>query len=161
MSNIEYINQYMVPVYISSTNMVTPLVTIKFDTLYTNTLIFFQSIVSVSIMVVNIIQIGIQTAVFIMKEGFTEFFANLTIEKIVYILVMYNVLIITAIDNQRRKIAEQKEQIESLEKNILYLKKTERMREDLEESWIQETTKKMRFMENKIKKMDKEIKQYE
>ena len=74
---------------------------------------------------------------------------------------MYNVLIITAIDNQRRKIAEQKEQIESLEKNILYLKKTERMREDLEESWIQETTKKMRFMENKIKKMDKEIKQYE
>ena len=122
MSNIEYINQYMVPVYISSTNMVTPLVTIKFDTLYTNTLIFFQSIVSVSIMVVNIIQIGIQTAVFIMKEGFTEFFANLTIEKIVYILVMYNVLIITAIDNQRRKIAEQKEQIESLEKNILYLK---------------------------------------
>jgi hypothetical protein len=35
------------------------------------------------------------------------------------------------------------------------------MREDLEESWIQETTKKMRFMENKIKKMDKEIKQYE
>ena len=151
----------MVPVYISSTNMVTPLVTIKFDTLYTNTLIFFQSIVSVSIMVVNIIQIGIQTAVFIMKEGFTEFFANLTIEKIVYILVMYNVLIITAIDNQRRKIAEQKEQIESLEKNILYLKKTERMREDLEESWIQETTKKMRFMENKIKKMDKEIKQYE
>jgi hypothetical protein len=141
--------------------MVTPLVTIKFDTLYTNTLIFFQSIVSVSIMVVNIIQIGIQTAVFIMKEGFTEFFANLTIEKIVYILVMYNVLIITAIDNQRRKIAEQKEQIESLEKNILYLKKTERMREDLEESWIQETTKKMRFMENKIKKMDKEIKQYE
>ena len=147
MSNIEYINQYMVPVYISSTNMVTPLVTIKFDTLYTNTLIFFQSIVSVSIMVVNIIQIGIQTAVFIMKEGFTEFFANLTIEKIVYILVMYNVLIITAIDNQRRKIAEQKEQIESLEKNILYLKKTERMREDLEESWIQETTKKIKQYE--------------
>ena len=161
MSNIEYINQYMVPVYISSTNMVTALATIKFDTLYTNTLIFFQSIVSVSIMVVNIIQIGIETASFIMKEAFTEFFANLTIEKIVYILVMYNVLIITAIDNQRRKIAEQKEQIESLEKNILYLKKTERMREDLEESWIQETTKKMRFMENKIKKMDKEIKQYE
>lgn len=161
MSNIEYINQYMVPVYISSTNMVTALATIKFDTLYTNTLIFFQWIVSVSIMVVNIIQIGIETASFIMKEAFTEFFANLTIEKIVYILVMYNVLIITAIDNQRRKIAEQKEQIESLEKNILYLKKTERMREDLEESWIQETTKKMRFMENKIKKMDKEIKQYE
>jgi hypothetical protein len=141
--------------------MVTALATIKFDTLYTNTLIFFQWIVSVSIMVVNIIQIGIETASFIMKEAFTEFFANLTIEKIVYILVMYNVLIITAIDNQRRKIAEQKEQIESLEKNILYLKKTERMREDLEESWIQETTKKMRFMENKIKKMDKEIKQYE
>lgn len=158
----------MVPIYISTTNMVTPLATIKFDTLYTNTLIFFQWIVSTSIMVVNIIQFGIQTAVFIMKEGFTEFFANLTIEKIVYILVIYNVLILTAYIcsigyavDQRRKIVEQKEQIESLEKNILYLKKTERMREDLEESWIQETTKKIRFMENKIKKMDKEIKQYE
>lgn len=146
----------MVPIYISTTNMVTPLATIKFDTLYTNTLIFFQWIVSTSIMVVNIIQFGIQTAVFIMKEGFTEFFANLTIEKIVYILVIYNVLILTAYIcsigyavDQRRKIVEQKE---SLEKNILYLKKTERMREDLEESWIQETTKKIRFMENKIKK---------
>ena len=63
--------------------------------------------------------------------------------------------------NRHGLTATQKEQIESLEKNILYLKKTERMREDLEESWIQETTKKMRFMENKIKKMDKEIKQYE
>ena len=154
MANIEYINQYMAPVYFSATNMVTPLATIKFDALYTNALVFAN-------FVVNIIQICIQTAVFIMKEGFTELFANLTIEKIVYILVMYNILIITAIDNQRRKIAEQKEQIESLKKNILYLKKTERMREELEESWIQETTNKIRIMENKIKKMDKEIKQYE
>lgn len=152
MSNIEFL---MTPVYISANNnMVTPLATISFDKLYTSALVFAN-------FVVNIIQIGIQTAVFIMKEGFTEFFANLTIEKIVYILVMYNILIITAIDNQRRKIAEQKEQIESLEKNILYLKKTERMREELEESWIQETTNKIRIMENKIKKMDKEIKQYE
>lgn len=152
MSNIEFL---MTPVYISANNnMVTPLATISFDKLYTSALVFAN-------FVVNIIQIGIQTAVFIMKEGFTEFFANLTIEKIVYILVMYNILIITAIDNQRRKIAEQKEQIESLKKNILYLKKTERMREELEESWIQETTNKIRIMENKIKKMDKEIKQYE
>ena len=152
MSNIEFL---MTPVYISANNdMVTPLATISFDKLYTSALVFAN-------FVVNIIQIGIQTAVFIMKEGFTEFFENLTIEKIVYILVMYNVLILTAIDNQGRKIAEQKEQIESLKKNILYLKKTEGMCEELEESWIQETTNKIRVMENKIKKMDKEIKQYE
>jgi hypothetical protein len=151
MSNIEFL---MTPVYISANNMVTPLATISFDKLYTSALVFAN-------FVVNIIQIGIQTAVFIMKEGFTEFFENLTIEKIVYILVMYNVLILTAIDNQGRKIAEQKEQIEYLNKNILYLKKTEGMREELEESWIQETTNKIRVMENKIKKMDKEIKQYE
>lgn len=158
MTNIEFL---MPPIYISADNMVTPLTTISFEKLYTSALVFAN-------FVVNIIQIGIQTAVFIMKEGFTELFSNLTIETILNILFIYNVLILTAYIcsigyavDQRRKIVEQQEQIESLEKNILYLKKTERMREDLEESWIQETTKKIRFMENKIKKMDKEIKQYE
>lgn len=159
MSNIEIL---MHPIYISADNMVTPLTTISFEKLYTSALVFAN-------FVVNNIQIGIQTAIFIMKEGFAELFSTLTVEKIAESLFIYNVLILTAyicsigyaINNQRRKLVEQKKQIESLEKNILYLKETERMREDLEESWIQETTKKIRFMENKIKKMDKEIKQYE
>lgn len=168
MANIELMNQYMAPVYISATNMVTPLTSIKYDVLYANALIYLN-------IVVNILQIGIQTVTFIMKEAFVEAFANagsilrsLTIEKIIYILVIYNLLIITAIDKQRRKITEQNTQIESLEKQIDYLKKTERMREDLNELWLQdvrryhlETNNKIRTMEKRIKKMDKEIKIYE
>lgn len=158
MANIEFLRT---PIFISATNMVTPLSTIKYDVLYANTLIYLK-------MIVNILQIGIQTVGFMMKEGLTELFANLTIEKIIYILVIYNLLILTAIDKQRRKITEQNTQIESLEKQINYLKKTERMREDLDELWLQdvrryhlETNNKITAMEKKIKKMDKEIKIYE
>jgi hypothetical protein len=158
MANIEFLRT---PIFISATNMVTPLTTIKYDVLYANTLIYLK-------MIVNILQIGIQTIGFMMKEGLTELFANLTIEKIIYILVIYNLLILTAIDKQRRKITEQNTQIESLEKQINYLKKTERMREDLDELWLQdvrryhlETNNKITAMEKKIKKMDKEIKIYE
>ena len=168
MSNIELMNQYMAPVFISATNMVTPLATISFDKLYTSAIVFAN-------FVLNIGQIVIQTAGFMMKEGFTELFANassiltnLTIEKIVYILVIYNLLILTAIDKQRRKITGQNEQIESLEKQINYLRKTERMREELDELWLQdirryhqETNNKITAMEKKIKKFEKDLKQYE
>lgn len=165
MSNIEFLRT---PVFISSTNMVTPLATISFDKLYTSAIVFAN-------FVLNIGQIVIQTAGFMMKEGFTELFANassiltnLTIEKIVYILVIYNLLILTTIDKQRRKNSEQNRQIESLEKQINYLKKTERMREELDELWLQdvrryhqETNNKITTMEKKIKKFEKDLKQYE
>lgn len=165
MSNIEFLRA---PVYISATNMVTPLANISFDKVYTSAIVFAN-------FVLNIVQIVIQTAGFMMKEGFSELYnnassilTNLTIEKIVYILVIYNLLILTAIDKQRRKNREQNQQIESLEKQINYLKKTERMREELDELWLQdvrryhqETNNKMTAMEKKIKKFEKDLKQYE
>lgn len=165
MSNIEFLRA---PIFISATNMVTPITTITFDSLYTNALVFGN-------IVVNILQIFIETAGFIMKEGFTEAFANasalwtnLNFEKIVYIIGVYNLFMLLVLDNQRRKITEQNEHIESLEKQVDYLKKMERMREDLDELWIQdvksyhqETSKKMTAMEKKIKKMEKEMKIYE
>lgn len=158
MAHIEFLRA---PVFISANNMVTPIATITFDSLYTSALVFGNFIV-------NILQIVIQTAGFMMKEGFTEFFTNLTIEKIVYILVIYNLLILTAIDKQRRKNREQNELVESLEKQINYLKKSERMREELDELWLQdirryhqETNNKINAMEKKIKKFEKDLKQYE
>lgn len=154
MANIE---SFIAPVYISSANMVTPLATITFDSLYENALIL-----------ANIVKIGIETFAFIMKEGIVEVFANLTLEKIVYIIVVYNLFMLMALDNQRKKIAEQKELIDSLEKNVSYLKKTERMREDLEQMWVQDvreyhadTTKKFALVDKKMKKLEKDLKQYE
>lgn len=158
MSNIEFLRS---PVFISAANMVTPLATISFDKLYASAFVFGN-------FVVNIIQIGIQTAGFIMKECFTEMWTNFNLEKIVYIIGVYNLFMLLVIDNQRRKISEQNEHIESLEKQVNYLKKTERMREDLDELWMQdvktyhqETSKKMTNMEKKIKKFEKDLKQYE
>ena len=165
MANVELImNSYIAPVYFSAANMVTPIATIKLDSLYANALVFM-----------NILQIGIQTTFFMMKEGLTELFANasalwtnLTLEKIVYILVVYNLLMLMTIDNHHKKIAEQKELIQSLEKNVIYLKKTEKMREDLDEMWIQDvkayhadTTKKLALVDKKMKKLEKDLKQYE
>ena len=63
----------------------------------------------------TILQIFIQTAYFIMKEGIVAAFANesgilesLTLEKIVYIIGVYNLFMMAALDNQGKKIAEQK-----------------------------------------------------
>jgi len=162
MANLELImNPYISPVYISATNMLTPLATITFDRIYTIALVYGNLMLAA-------LQIFIQTAGFIMKEGITEFFSNFTIEKIVYILVIYNLLMMAAIDNQRRKFTEQNKENESLKKEINYLKKSERMREDLDELWFQdvkkyheETSNKIATLEKKIKKMNKEIKIYE
>lgn len=161
MLNIE---SYMNPLYITAANIVTPISTITFEDLYENAVIF-----------VNILQIGIETIAFIAKEGILEAFTNastiwtnLTLEKIVYIIILYNLFMLISLENQQKKIAEQKVLIESLEKNIINLNKTERMREDLLQMCIQnirvhhtDTTKKFELIDKKIKKLDKDLKQYE
>ena len=150
-------NPYIAPVYISTTNMITPLATISYDAMIS----FFNT-------VVDILQIGIQTISFIVKEGIISCLKNLTLEIIVYIIGVYNLFMVLVIDNQQRKFIEQKNKIESLEKHMDYLKKTERMREDMDEIWIkdlrtfhQETNKKVSVIEKKIKKMEKDMKIYE
>jgi hypothetical protein len=154
MTNLEFLNT---PFYINTANMVTSLATITFDTLYENTL-----------SLVNIIRVGIETFVFITQQGIVAAFANLTLEKIVYIIGVYNLLMLIVLDEQRKKIAEQKELIKTLEKNVNYLKKTERMRENFNELWIQEiklyhqeTSNKIVLIDKKMKKLEKNLKQYE
>lgn len=149
MSNLELImNPYISPVYISTTNMLTPIATITFNKIYTIALVYGN-------LILNALQIFIQTAGFIMKE-------------VVYILIIYNLFMMAAIDNQQRKIIEQNKENESLKTEINYLKKSERMREDLDVLWFQdvkkyheETSNKIATLEKKIKKMDKEIRIYE
>ena len=160
MANLEYIT----PIYVSVTPtewLITPLASISFDAVYKGAISIFN-------LIIDILQIGIQTIGFIMKEGILAAFTNLTLEKIVYIIGVYNLFMLLVLDNQRKKITEQKNQIENLEKNVDYLKKMERMREDMDELWIQdirayhqETSKKTTAMEKRIKKIKKELKQYE
>jgi hypothetical protein len=156
----------MAPIYITSTNMVTPLIP---NHLITNTLITFKSFyintLIVMNMLFNIVGICIQTLFLIMKEIFLEVFTNMTVVKMVYIIGIYNLFMLAVLDNQQKKIAKQKEQIESLEKQVRHLKKADKVRDDFEQLWIhdiksynQETTKKMISIEKKIKKIEKEFK---
>jgi len=161
MSNLELImNPYISPVYISATNIVTPVATITFDRFYTSALVLCN-------LVLTTLKIFTQTTGFMIKEGLTEFFAILTIEKIVYILVIYNIFMMLVIDNERRNFAEQKEVVEALNKEVNYFKKSERIREDLDELWLQdvkkyhkETNNKVATMEKKIKKLEKVLKEH-
>jgi hypothetical protein len=143
----------IVPIYITSMNAVTPLITI--NSFYTKMILFFNA-------AVNILQICIQTVSFIMKEIIAEVFTKLTPVKIVYIIGIYNLFMLAVLDSHQRKIAKQKEQIASLEKQLKNLKKSEKIRDEFEQLWIhdikscnQETNNKMTSMEKKIKKMEK------
>jgi flagellar motility protein MotE (MotC chaperone) len=71
-----------------------------------------------------------------MKEIFTELFTKMTPVKMVYTLCIYNLFMLAVLDSHQRKIAKQKEQISSLEKQVKQLKKSEKMRDDFEELWI-------------------------
>ena len=149
MANLELImNPYISPVYISATNMLTPLATITFDRIYTIALVYGN-------LMLDALQIFIQTASFIMKEGITEFFSNFTIEKIIYILVIYNLFMMAAIDNQRRKFTEQNKENVSLKKKINYLIKSERMREELDELCLQDVKEFHQETRNKITTLEK------
>jgi hypothetical protein len=148
-------NSNIIPVYITATNVVTPLITI--DSVYAKTIIIFN-------MLVNILQISIQTAFFIIKELFVEAYTKMTVVKMVYIIVIYNLFMLSVIDSHQRKLVEQKKQIEILEKKLRHLKNREAVRDDFEQLWIndiksynKETTKKMTSMEKKIKKIEKEF----
>jgi heme/copper-type cytochrome/quinol oxidase subunit 1 len=100
-----------------------------------------------------------------MKEIFVEIFTNMTVVKMVYIIGIYNLFMLAVLDSHQRKITKQKQQIESLEKQLIHLKKAEKVRDDFEQLWIhdikhdiksynQETTRKMTSMEKKIKKIE-------
>ena len=130
------------PIYISSTNMIMPLTTIKLDNLYSAMLIFY-----------NILHIVIKTAVFIVKEGLKIVFTNLTLEKIVYIIVLYNLLIFMIIDNERKKLKAIEEVINYYNRNI------EEMR--IKDEIINENSTKIKLIDKKIKKIERDIKIYE
>jgi hypothetical protein len=158
-----FLKPNMAPIYITTTNSITPainpintLITIK--SFYTNTLIVMN-------MLFNIVGICIQTLFLIMKEIFLEVFTNMTVVKMVYIIGIYNLFMLAVLDNQQKKIAKQKEQIESLEKQVRHLKKADKVRDEFEQLWIhdiksynQEINHKITSIEKKIKKIEKELK---
>ncbi len=117
---------------------------------------------------VNFIMILSHTTVFMSKQLLGMLFVEANTEIVLYIMCAFSVFMFLLLNDQQNKIDLQTEQIESLEARINYLKKMERMHEEVDESWIQdiklyqkETTKKMAIMDRKIKKFEKDLKIYE
>jgi len=107
-----FMKSNVIPVYITPTNSVTPLLTI--NNLYTDTVQLLN-------IAANILQIVFQTITFIMKEIFAEVFTKMTLVKMIYIIGIYHLFILAVLDNHQRKIIKQKQQIETLEKQVRHL----------------------------------------
>lgn len=147
------------PMYISATNMVTPITTIDFETLHTN----FINFINISIYVLNI---ALQTTLFILSEAYKEIikFNFKSYENIIYIISICNLLMLILVDNQRKRIDQQKKQMESLEEHIEFIRLTEKYRDHDEQILIEkihENSKKIVLIDKKIKKIENDIKIYE
>jgi hypothetical protein len=107
------------PFYISKLNMVIPLTKINFY--YVN--------------VVKFVSIMIHTVVLIKNELFKLLISEAKTETIVYIMCIFGVFMFFVLND---KLSEQTRDIESLKNQLNYLKKMERMREQIDEIRIKD-----------------------
>lgn len=142
------------PIYISDTNVVTPITSITFDTLHDAITIC-----------INILHIIIETTLFIIKEGISLIIYNISQADIIYVctIIIYIICIIVyiiaiylsrTINNQKQQISEQKHQIEQLVQNVYNLDVS-----TLES--IKHIDKKFAVINKKMKKLEKDFEKYE
>lgn len=160
-----FLNPYIAPVYVTATNMITPLATISFNQMAEQ----FTSFIANVIYVLSIIA---ETLIFIAKEALSALNENLTFaEKVLLGFCLYNCIVLFLLENKYNEQKQYKEIMETLktyDKNLTYLKKSERMREDWDQVWSEEirnmhneNIKKFKEIEKQIRKMKKEIDEIE
>lgn len=145
--------------YISPSNIVTPIATATINLLpyleYT----------------VNILIIFVKTTSFILGELFTEFFINLSIDKIIYLIGLYNLIMLFIIDNDvitnARNIKKNTCEIESIKQQLIYLRNINRLRDNEDSALFQDikdnynyTNNKFQTLDRKLKKIEKELERY-
>jgi len=108
-----------IPFYISNLNMVTPLININF---------YYTS-------VVKIVSIMIHTALLISNKLLNLLILEANAETVVYIMCIFGVFMFFVLND---KLSEQTRDIESLKSQLNYLKKMERMREEIDEIRIKD-----------------------
>lgn len=144
------LNQYIAPVYISTTNMVVPIANISFDYLYANVIEFATTIWQIGSVIVY-------TFAFIAKEALTALNNNLSItEKILLTLCFYNfinqaVFKFTYNENQTNL---QKEFV-LIQKQTNSLKISDKMRENWELIWAEEIKNIHNETDKKFKDIEK------
>jgi hypothetical protein len=128
-----FMTQFMTPMYISTTNVVAPIANITTD-------LFYNNVVDFGTFAWETIGVFVYTFAFIMKEAITAINNNLSFtEKILLALCLYNFISqsvseIVLIDKELKLKAK----LETTEKQLSYLKSSEKMREISEHTWAEE-----------------------
>jgi hypothetical protein len=148
------------PFYISNMNNIIPLT--KINIFYSN---YASEFLTSSMQFISILT---HTTTFVAQKLVSLAFLELNTEIVLYIMCIFTIFMLLVLNDHKNSLNQQTRQIESLESRINYLKKMERMREELVESWIQDiklyqkqTNNKFAFMDRKIKKIEKDLKIYE
>jgi hypothetical protein len=150
-----FMNQYMTPIYISTTNMVAPIANIPLVSLYEN-------VVEFATFAWQTIAIIAYTFAFIAKEALIALNNYLSFtEKILLALCIYNfisqlVLEFGSIDKQLKL----QEKFETTEKQMNCLRTSERMRENWEQMWAEEIRNMHNENDKKFKDIEKEMSMY-
>ena len=147
------LNSYIAPVYVTTTNMVVPLVTVSLTSLYSN-------IVEFANIAFNFVTIMASTLYFIVQQSVVEISSVMSnVDKVLLAFSLYNIAMFAyknyKLNNEVRIL---KSEVEQLEKNISYFKKAERMREDWEQTWAEEVRHYYTEHNNKYKELNKEVK---
>ena len=171
MANIELLlNPQKYPIYVSMNNIVYSFSTITIDELYRRVTFF-------AISAVKIAQILFYTFTFIIQELFNEMCIHfdkhpLTNDKLVILLAVNCLFMFITLHKTYKKVQQQSETIHSLQKqiNLLELVRcdnsevwSEQMQLFMDESIANELLiyKKVKKMEQKINRLEKELKAYD
>lgn len=153
MANIELIlNPRISPVYVTATNMVLAVTTLTFNDLYQKLSSFISTII-------NIIQISFYTCKFIVEQFSKEIYEYpLTTQKIVGILGLFMLLVL---ERNNNKIHEQKNTINSLQKQIHMLEIVSNDNIKTENTKYSMLEKKIKKIEAKVSRLEKDMKEFD
>ena len=164
MTSIEelFSNYYSQTIHISRNNSLIPLKNVSFDSLYKTLVLTINSLYSIMGVIAT-------TGTFILWQAFIELSNTIknfkfTTENILYIMLFYSLFITILLDNQKRKLNQLKNEMDSIKKITYHLNMTDKN----DELFICEmrnisfeTNKKFLNLEKKIRNIEKNIKKYD
>lgn len=155
-------NEYISPIYMTNSDIALPFADLTLTS-------FYNIIVEFAAVLYNIAMICMHTFVFIAKEATHSINTQLSFtEKILLCICLYNFIVLSVYEIcMMQKNQEIQDKLESAEKELTYLKKAEKTRENWEQlaqhvrNMHIEYNKKMTEMEKQMNKMKKSINKYD
>jgi hypothetical protein len=154
----ELFTQYISPIYISTSNMMTPIADISFNQVqdFAGLCYDFGTFVWKTIIVLG------HTLAFIIKEAVVAVDANLSFtEKMLLSLCLYNLIasFVNEIDKMHQNNITQ-DRLEKIEKYVKFLKKSVTIRDNCETMWSEEINTVRNENCNKMQELEKELSMY-